>query len=689
MGAYGYAAAETPAFDGLAARGLRFERAYSPYPLTIPSHSSIHTGLYPPEHGVRDNGDHVLEAGYETLAERLKVAGYATGAAVSAFVTSRQWGFDQGFDYYSDNVPRVSDFWHASRRGEEVVDDALAWYAAQDPDQPVFLWVHLYDAHLPLEPPEPFATRHAERPYDGEIAYVDAQLARLVAAFPEEDTLFVVTADHGESNGEHGERDHGLYVYDATQRVPLVIAGPGVDARVRSEAVSLVDIVPTVLAALALPADPALSGVALPSEAPRSIYMESWQLANRFGIAPHLGVVVGEHKLIGTPRAELYAPVSDPGEVQDLASVEAETAARLRDALEAFGFEPPSVARDALAPETAEELAALGYVAGTRPDTPVGELPDPKDRRDLLDGLHATNLRTTKSVDEAIAKLEPLVTQYPTVPETRLRLAQFYMRKGDAKAAEALISEGLALDAGSALRMALVGPLLKQGRLPEAVELLLGLREDYDYSPRFRVQLLTSLIASGRGEEMVAIAGEYLEAYPRDLEVPGVLGVYFARTGAEARAWPLLERAAQGEKPPPDVAFALGMRALAMEQPGPAQELMAREVAHHPLNVRARRVLARMARDASDWEGWAEHTRFLVRQESADALVWLDHAQALFNLKRYEEARTALDRALVLGPEVPEIVLLDANLLAKEGKREQGLARFEEAQRLQKARSAP
>jgi choline-sulfatase len=683
MGAYGYDAATTPAFDALAERGQIYTRAYSPYPLTIPAHASIHTGLYPPQHGVRDNGDRTLEPSFTTLAERLRDAGYATGAAVAAFVTARQWGFAQGFDGYRDDIPRAADFWHASRRGEEVVEDALAWYAAQDPEQPVFLWVHLYDAHLPLEPPEPFASAHPNRPYDGEIAYVDAQLGRLVSAFPE-DTLFVVTADHGESNGEHGERDHGLYIYDATQRVPLLFAGPGVAPGVHETPVSLVDIVPTVLSLLEMPRDPDLPGVALPSDEERALYMESWQLANRFGIAPHVGVVRGTHKLIATPRPELYA-WPDSAELADLAQTQPAEVASLELALDELGFEPPSGANAALDPAALAELAALGYVVGSAPDRPIQDLPDPKDRRDLLEGLHLTSLRTAASPEEAIARLKVLVARYPEVPETRIRLAQFYLRGGDAVAAERTISDGLALDEGPGLRMALVGPLLEQGRMADALELLLGLRDSYDFSPRFRMQLLTTLVAAGRGPEMVDVAEGYMRSYPQDREVPGVLGVYLARHDEEHRAWPLLERARAGERPPPDVCFALAMRSIAAGDRERGLALLDEELTHHPLNLRARRLIAAMARDDANWLAWEEHTRWLTRQAPEDPMAWHDHAQALFNLRRYEPARKALDEGLQRGPAVPALVLLDANLLAKEGQRERGRERFEEAKRLQEA----
>src|SRR5437870_3655267 len=252
VGVYGAANARTPTLDTLAARGVRFEHAQSPVPLTGPSHATILTGLYPPVHGVRDNIVFPLDARHQTLATRLKAAGYRTAAFVGAYPVAAAFGFRQGFDTFSENfnespVPGAG----AQRPANEVVDDALGWLAGPGPG-PFFVWMHLYDPHAPYDPPEPYRTDFAGRLYDGEIAFADAQLGRLFAwlrsSGHEEDTVVAVLADHGESLGEHGELTHAVLIYEATLHVPFLLAGPGVPRGTTLPArVTTVDVAPTLL----------------------------------------------------------------------------------------------------------------------------------------------------------------------------------------------------------------------------------------------------------------------------------------------------------------------------------------------------------------------------------------------------------------------------------------------------------
>ncbi len=233
VGAYGAAQARTPTFDAVAAQGVRFETAISPVPLTLPTHASILTGRTPPAHGVRHNSVFKLADGIPTLAERMRDAGFATAAFVAAFVLDRQFGLGRGFETYDDQMAGHpsggSSISYAERPADAVIDAALGWLAGA-PDR-FFLWVHLYDPHAEYAPPLGFAAAFPRSPYDGEIAFADAQLGRLVAEIDRRwdpaRTLLVFTSDHGESLGEHGEPTHGYTLYDATQRVPLLMRGPG------------------------------------------------------------------------------------------------------------------------------------------------------------------------------------------------------------------------------------------------------------------------------------------------------------------------------------------------------------------------------------------------------------------------------------------------------------------------------
>ena len=273
MGAYGYEKAKTPVFDSLASQGVRFERAYATTPLTTPSHASMFTGLYPPRHGIRNNGDAILADSFQTLAETLQAQGYQTAASVSAFVTTRVWNLDQGFDVYFDQVHQAAPGarWGQERPAGEVVDDLVKWLdEGRDPKGAFVLWAHFYDAHHPYKPPEGF-TEGFDMPYDGEIAYVDSQLGRLKqkvdAAAGPEGANWIVLADHGEAfDKQHGEVTHGLFVFDPTMRVPFVLrpaqplAAPVV---MKEPTVGGVDLTPTALGMLGLPVPEGLDGVDL------------------------------------------------------------------------------------------------------------------------------------------------------------------------------------------------------------------------------------------------------------------------------------------------------------------------------------------------------------------------------------------------------------------------------------------
>ena len=275
VGAYGATGVATPALDSLAARGVRFETAIAHVPLTGPSHASILTGLTPVRHGVRDNGAFVLAPALPTLATKLRAGGYTTAGFISGFPLERRFGFANGFETYDDRLPRgrsARDAAATERHADETTDRVIAWLsgrprpaAAANGGAPWFLWVHYFDPHAPYEPPLEYLRKYADHPYDGEIAFVDAQIGRLFDHLSGRgdlaQTVVLVTADHGESLGEHGEDTHGVFIYDATLRVPWIMAGPGVPAgRVASIVARGVDVLPTLLDLAGLAAPPAIDG---------------------------------------------------------------------------------------------------------------------------------------------------------------------------------------------------------------------------------------------------------------------------------------------------------------------------------------------------------------------------------------------------------------------------------------------
>ena len=260
LGCYGNQNIQTPTIDALAAQGMLFQQAFTPVPITLPSHASILTALYPPAHGIRDNGYFILDDSHQTLAEILKEKGYITGAIVASYVLNSRFGLAQGFDFYEDNIvpdPNGNNPFRYERRADAVVALAEDWLS-KNKGEKFFLWLHLFDPHDPYEPPEPYKSEYAQTPYDGEIAFTDACLGQLLKKMEElkiqQNTLIVLTSDHGEGLGEHGEKTHSTFIYDTTLHVPLIISIPGLKAAGRSYdfLVRTTDILPTALGLMGL-----------------------------------------------------------------------------------------------------------------------------------------------------------------------------------------------------------------------------------------------------------------------------------------------------------------------------------------------------------------------------------------------------------------------------------------------------
>jgi choline-sulfatase len=394
--AYGFRGVTTPAIDRLAREGTTFDNAGSVAPLTLTAHTSIFTGLYPPRHGVRDNLAPPLDVSHAAMAEVLRAEGFRTGAFVGSAVLRRDRGLARGFELYDDGTPPAGRT-PPRRSAREVVDAASAWIGSLGQER-FFLWVHLYDAHAPQTLPVQFRREYGDR-YEGAIAYMDSQIARLLDALQQarrlEATAIVLAADHGESLGDHGEREHGLFVYESVLRVPLIVRAPGVRARRVSDLASLVDVFPTVVDLLGQRARsgsdgrsllPAMRGQRLPE---RSVYAES-MYAERFGWSPLRTIRDGRFKFIDAPRPELYDLVADRFEQRNLAAQRVPLAAAMRAKLEKTAA--GSTRDDALpAPDVLRELAALGYVAPAR--TPASEGPDAA-RLDPKDYIHVFNQAT-------------------------------------------------------------------------------------------------------------------------------------------------------------------------------------------------------------------------------------------------------------------------------------------------------
>ena len=446
VGCYGAQNARTSQLDTVADRGVRFEVAISPAPLTLPAHASLMTGLDPPGHGVRHNGLHRLAEEIPTLSSQLRNAGYQTGAFVGAFVLDRRFGLARGFDVYDDAMNERSSptVGYAERPADAVVDAAIAWLGQADAR--FFLWVHLYDPHAAYDPPAGFRAAFANDPYAGEIAFADAQLGRLLDAvrqrFGDAGQLVVVTSDHGESLGEHGELSHSYSLYDATQRVPLLIAGEGWPAgRLIDTPVRLVDVAPTLLAAAGAAPLPGIEGADLrpllaggASGVP-SAYLETLATHLDFGWSALFGLRTADWKYVRAPRPELYDLRADGEELRDVASLHPERVAALDAELarRMSGARPTTPVT--LGEAERERLRSLGYLQGD-PQGAVTDLggPDPKDEIGLLPQLaRAEELADRGRHADALRLLRDLDASPPAVAALRAAVA---FNAGDLTTAE-------------------------------------------------------------------------------------------------------------------------------------------------------------------------------------------------------------------------------------------------------------
>ncbi|HUG53506.1 MAG TPA: sulfatase-like hydrolase/transferase [Vicinamibacteria bacterium] len=432
LGAYGDARARTPVLDGLAAAGTLFENAYTPAPLTLPAHASLMTGLVPPAHGVRGNGTFALGPGIPTLAEVMRARGLATAAFVGGFPLVRRFGLARGFDHYDDAMGKPAGVGYdlAERRADAVVGSARAWLAGRP--GPVFVWVHVFDPHAPYDPPPAFRDPD---PYRGEVAATDAALGELMRAWDAraEPSLVVVTSDHGEAFGEHGEESHSLFVYDTTLRVPLLVRGPGWPAGGRrAPAVGLVDVPATIVEAMG--PGPGLPGRSL-REAPeagagRALYAEAMAPRLDFGWSDLRAWRDGRYKFVRAPRPELYDLRDDPGETRDLAAARPDLVARLRQGLdEALAASGEAESRRGPDPDAAERLRALGYVQGPEAR---GSGADPKDMLDVA-LLIARATGPFRDHAAAAAAYRPIAQRDPANPLVNLRLADALLRSGRAE----------------------------------------------------------------------------------------------------------------------------------------------------------------------------------------------------------------------------------------------------------------
>jgi arylsulfatase A-like enzyme/Flp pilus assembly protein TadD len=499
VGAYGNPSGLTPTLDRLADSGIRFESAYTPVPMTLPAHASILTGLEPFGHGIHNNTTSRLGR-TPTLATILKGAGYRTGAFVGSFVLNAGFGLDRDFDVYDDHFGRgdTGDVRMAERSAESVIRPATEWILrrasatdsagptsnASVPARPWFAWIHLYDPHAPYRAPADYQA--GRTPYDAEVAYTDAMIGRGLDELREAGQLdravVVVVADHGEALGEHGEGSHGLFAYESTLRVPMIVTAPGIRAQVVRTPVANMDVVPTVLDLLGIEIPAGLDGRSLlgagdrASAAPRALYFEALDANLTRGWAPVTGVMVDGWKFIELPIPELYDLEHDPGETHNLAARERERSralrARLKDMVAGRG-PAAKMAPASTDAETRRRLASLGYLGSmdTTDKRSFSEADDPKNLVALNEAFYAAinDQREGQSVS-ALTKLRAIVAARPDFAAARVSAAAILSDVGRPAEAIPLLQSAPGADAAPTIQVQLGLAFEAIGNLVEAAK---------------------------------------------------------------------------------------------------------------------------------------------------------------------------------------------------------------------------
>lgn len=649
LGAYGRpAASTTPAFDRLAREGVLFEQAMTSAPLTLPAHATMFTGHFPPQHGVRDNGGFFLDPSATTLAERLQGRGYRTGAFVGAFVLDSKWGLDQGFERYADDFDlstvKALSLGNVQRRANEVVDLALPWIESVQHER-FFAWLHFYDAHAPYDAPEPFGSQYRAQPYNGEIAFADAQLGRVVAFLESrrllDTTVVVVLGDHGESLGEHEEGTHGFFVYETATHVPFLIRTPFARTAARrvSSLVRTADLAPTVLDLLGTgPADgeppaPGTSLVPVMTGAVADLaaagYAEAMYPLHHYGWSALRAVRLGSYKLIEAPRPELYDLAADPGETTNLYDERRDVGNRLQRTLRAMEAQfaraaaPPKA--EAIDPETRARLTSLGYVSSfvaTEDDATVARA-DPKDKialfnlmseaRDLGDGDDADTARM-------IGLLRQVVADDPQVIDAWFNLGNVHYRRGDYGEAITHFRQALAL------------------------------KPDYDLA---LINMANAYRALGRDEEALAGYEHYLRVDPKNAWVQYQAGEIHLDRGNVDRAGDYFREALAIDPKVAPARVALGAIAIRRGDAGTAErEIRAAldlvpdvRLAHFNLGV--------LAESKGDLDGaLAAYRREFAMHDDAYKAVF--NAARLLQQRRSPEARALFERAVAINSRFAE-----------------------------------
>jgi arylsulfatase A-like enzyme/Flp pilus assembly protein TadD len=631
----------TPSLDRLATDGVRFDFAHAHAVLTLPSHATILTGLYPFQHGVRENAGYRLVASARTAATLFKQAGYATAAFVAAFPVHSRFGLNTGFDVYDDRFGETrapTEFVMPERPATTVVPLARNWIrtsgtsGTSGTERPWFVWVHVFDPHAPYRPPPPFDAQYAGRPYYGEVAATDAALAPLFDDLraSSRPTLVLVTGDHGESLGDHGELTHGLFAYESTLRIPLIVSQLGTKAPPHANELSHVaarhiDILPTLLdaAAVSIPSDlpghSLLAAVDRRSSAPRTSYFEAMAGMLNRGWAPLTGVLADREKYIDVPIAERYDLASDPGETQNLVGRSPDRDRTLVAALRGFNAALPGERR-AESREATAQLQALGYVSGNAPvKAHYSEADDPKRLVDIDASVHrAVEAFTAGRAADAVAIYRQVVARRPDMAIAYRHLAFVEWERGNTAGAVDVLQRAVAAGVTNAGVVTQLGEYLAEtGQAAKAIQLVQPLAGLPDPDP----------------------------------DTLNALGIAYARAGKSDEARRTFERALAVDPESSIPLENLGVLALERGDFDTARTFFVRAVEADPRSSRAHADLGVVALKAGDRQGAIAAWRQAVQLDPTNYDALYNLGVTLARDGRMDDARPYLQRFVQSAPQ--------------------------------------
>jgi len=619
LGPYGYGGVRTPVLDDLARRGTLFEQCASVAPLTLPSHSTIFTGVHPTFHGVRVNGNTALSDEQTTLAEVMAGRGYACGAFIGAFVLDGRWGLKQGFEYYDDQFDlkkyKQLDLGMVQRPGDKIMDAALSWLESRK-DRPFFAWIHLYDPHTPYEPPEPYFSLYEKRGpaglYDGEIAFMDEQIGRLTAWLERNGlgrrTVLLLVGDHGEGLGSHGESSHGYFIYDYALRVPLIVVTPfeeGRGVRISSQ-VSTVDVFATILELAGIPVPANNQGRSLvplifgqKDDGEEYAYGESMAPNVQFGWAPLRALRTDRYKFIDAPRLELYDLGRNPDESDNIAernpALVRDFKIRLDRFLEETSRGAPKLQAANLDKETVARLSALGYIGAPVSSKKTGNriLADPKDKLPVFESVQrAGEMIMREKYDDAAGILESALREDPEISQALLLLATCRSETGRTDEAKTAL-----------------GHILESE--PENIQAL--------------ISLANILMNEGRTDEVIAVCRQTLAVDDKSVQAHMLLGEVYMAEENHSEALPFLEKAYEIQPKLTQNGLNLAACLVGLDQYERAESLLTALIADNPKFPFAHFNLGLLYEEQNRWE----EARKAYAEEVA---VYPKEFQARFNL---------------------------------------------------------